>query len=251
VSNGPAAVLNAGVVVEAWPMRWAGGRGFKLRDEPVDPRPRERFGPEYECRYLAVHGKTVVPITPWCALCNELQSGDELVYEVPLGWFSARLPLRVRFDLPQGGLQISARRDPAAEGQAVLEAEGGYIHWWAEDRDSPNFDLYPTDSVRRTFLYRSALGEVGDSISVTPSSIVTFGRVYAKCPKWVDPARLCPDGIDVEFKRVEFDVGGRWGYLDARGLELLGVVNPAREIHFRGPGHWRPGWSPRWRPPSP
>ena len=37
VSNGPAAVLNAGVVVEAWPMRWAGGRGFKLRDEPWIP----------------------------------------------------------------------------------------------------------------------------------------------------------------------------------------------------------------------
>lgn len=175
VRKGAKGSLYAQVAVEAWPVWWTGGVGFKLRDEAVNPSLRRRFGPSYHCRYLAVRGDSVVPVIPWCSLCGELLSGDRVMHPVSFGSFHVELPLRVRFDLPGGGLEVVPPRDQAAGGLAILEAKGARIHWWPEDPLSPNAHLYPADSVRRAFLYRSVAGAKGDSITVTPTLVLQLG----------------------------------------------------------------------------
>lgn len=234
-SNGP---LYAQVAVAAWAIRWSNGWAFRFRDEAVNPALRARFGPDYHCRYLAVRGDSVVPIMPWCRLCGDLRPGDLVLHGVDLGWFKVALPLKLRFDLPQGGIEVAGRRDPMAGGLAVLETNGARIHWWPEAPEGPNAHLYPSDSLRRVFVYRAAVGDDGDSIAVSPASVVRFGLAYAECAQWANLGSRCPDDIRVDLKRLEFIVNGRRGFLDQQGLRMLGVHNPGSELHFWGPGYW-------------
>lgn len=238
VRKGPDGPLYAQVAVDAWRNRWSHGWAFKLRDESVNQVLRARFGPDYHCRYVVVRGDSVVPVTPWCQLCGDLNPGDLVLHGVDLGWFRVALPLRIRFDSPQGGIEVVPTRDPKAGGLAVLQINSARIHWWPEDPLGPNAHLYPSDSVRRVFVYRAAIGQEGDSVTVTPASTVRFGRAWAECAQWADLGPRCPDDIDVDLKRLEFTANGRRGFLDQQGLRMLGVDNPGSELHFRGPGYW-------------
>ncbi len=240
VNKGPEGALYAAVATDAWAIQWSGGSAFKLRDEAVNPVMRARFGPNYHCRYLAVRGDTVVPIMPWCKLCGDLLPGATILHGVDLGWFKVAVPLRLRFDLPMGGIEVAPERDSSAGGLAVLRTNGTRIHWWPEDPESPNAHMYPTDTLRRAFLYRAAIGADGDSITVTPASKVQFGAAYAECAPWANLGERCPDDIKVDLKRLEFSLNGRHGFLDERGLRMLGVFDPGSELHFRGPGYWDP-----------
>ena len=239
VRNGADGPLYAHVGVDAWPVKWTGGVGFRLRDENQSPRFREHFGPDYHCRFFAVRGDTLVSIVPWCALCGELLSGDRIIHRVSLSRFVVDIPLRVRFDLPTGGLELAPIRDPAADNLAVLETTGACLHWGPEDPSGPKAHLYPSEPLRRAFLYRSAIGSDGDSISVTQKSVVRFGRAYVECAKWAGLGDHCPDDLKIEFKRLEFTADGRHGFLDEAGMQSLGSCNPGAELHFRGPGTYK------------
>ena len=57
---------------------------------------------------------------------------------------------------------------------------------------------------------------------------------------WANLGERCPDDIKVDLKRLEFSLNGRHGFLDERGLRMLGVFDPGSELHFRGPGYWDP-----------
>ncbi len=232
--------LYAQVAVDAWAVRWSNGWAFRFRDEAVNPTLRARFGPDYHCRYVAVRGDGVVPIMPWCRLCGDLRPDGVVLHGVDLGWFKVAVPLKPRFDLTRGGIEVAPVRDSSSGGLAVLETHGALIHWWPEDPMGPNAHLYPTDSLRRVFVYCAAAGEDGDSISVSPSSVVRFGRAYAECSNWVDLGYHCPDDIQVVLRRLEFTLDGRRGFLDPKGLKMLGLLDRGKELHFRGPGYWDP-----------
>lgn len=106
VHKGRQGPLYAQVLVEAWPIQSSAGWAFKFRDEAVDTLMRVRFGPRYHCRYLAVRADSVVPITPWCRLCSPMLPGDVVLHSVQLPWFKARVPLKLRFDLARGGIEV-------------------------------------------------------------------------------------------------------------------------------------------------
>jgi hypothetical protein len=207
VHKGPEGPLYAQVVVGAWPVKWSRGYGLKLRDEAVHPELGADYVDEH-CRYFALRGERLVPVTPWCSLCGDMLSGDRVMHSVGFGWCYVLVPLRIRFDLARGGLEVVPVRSAGSGGLAELEV-GGVEAW--------------VDTASRAFLYRRVTGEAGDSVSVTPDSEVKVVRVYAECAGWGDLGNYCPDDIRIDVRRLEVIVDGKHGFVEERDFPALGL----------------------------
>jgi hypothetical protein len=203
VHKGVDGPLYAQVVVSACPLKWSGGRGLKLTDGGVEaPTVDDEFYVNEHCRYFALRGNRLVPVTQWCSLCDTMVGGDRIAYPVSFGWCSVLVPMRVRFDLPQGGLEVDPERSAAWGGLAKMKVRE--VEAWV-------------DTAARVFLHRAVTGEAGDSISVTLDSEIDVLQAYGKCATAGDP-----DDIRVDVKRVEVVVDGKHGFVDERDFRALG-----------------------------
>lgn len=78
--------------------------------------------------------------------------------------------------------------------------------------DGPERRCFDADTTAQVALYRAPAGGLADTVTVTPSSRVDFGKVYA----------VIREGA-VEIKRLEVTVDGRHGYVEERHFMGLGL----------------------------
>jgi hypothetical protein len=192
--------------VAATPFAFESGEGLRLWRTDLPSAPS--YGGD--CRYFALRGRRLVPVTPWCGVCGDLLPGDRVLAREWMSWFRVLVPVRIYFEREKGGMEAVPERDEGS-GLAVLDIEGvGSLERWYEEADTALL-------IR---LYRGPVGDAGDSVTVTPASTVRFGRVYAG-GVWIGADGS--SGVEVVIRRLEVTIDGRRGYVETRDFPALGL----------------------------
>ncbi len=160
-----------------------------------------------QCRHFVLRGQRLVPVTPWSNVC-ELTAA-----EVWTMHFTVRVPVRIRFDRAEGGVDLRPTRDPTT-GLAVLDHD----QMGTPDR------YYGADTTFRVRLFRGSEGDAVDSVTVTPSSRVVIGRVYGEVGWWESALPGKQGAVTLEIKRLQVTVNGRRGFVEEGDFEGLGLI---------------------------
>ena len=197
--------LREEVSVDAYPITFDGGRGVILRRmfSPSDPTY------EGDCRYFALRGKTLAPVSPWCGACGDLLPGNRAKASLWMSWFRAYVPFVIHFERLEGGLEIVADKD-SASGLASLEI----------DKDPGRYYEDP-DTVFTVRLFRAPVGEASDSVVVSAATKVIFGRLYAEL--MVDQEAERQGEFDAQVRRLEVTIDNHHGYVAERDFPALGL----------------------------
>lgn len=211
-------VLQSGVEVDAAPVAWGRRQGVVLHRWYVNYAPTRAQNPE--CRYLALRGHRLVPVSAWCNALGRPVAGGRVLVEKSFGWFTALVPVRLRGGTRDGGLAPQPDRDRST-GLAELEIGGEGIGAEPHARGAG-----PPKPLR---LYRGPVGEEGDSVVVGPTTTIVLGRAYAEvgivsAPRDWDhlPAWEVAEVV-VTLKRLAVVVGGRRGFVEERDFPALGL----------------------------
>jgi len=199
-------------------IQWSDGPGLRLEWEgsPSDP------SDPGTCRYFARRGARLVAVTPWCSACRGPEAGDVVVSKTWEDWFSVEVPARVRLDRPEGGLELVPETDPAHDHLAVLRIfdVDTLPHQFYGEYGRP---LEGADDQLRVRLFQAPTGAASASVTITPSSRVRLGRLYAGVGlvPWEGGAQ--GQSIQVTIVRLEVTIDGRHGYVEEGDFFAVGL----------------------------
>jgi hypothetical protein len=213
----PASRLQAGVTVTATRVAWGKVRGVVLHRLYVNYTPAE--SPVSECRYLALQGRRLVPVTPWFDALGRTLPSRRILAEKSLGWFTVLVPIRAQTGRRADQLEPTPDRD-AGSGLAVLQVSLEEV----EERDST--DTSPARGIR---LYRGPTGEAADSVFVSRATPIEYGPAYAEVGvgsaprRWDDQPPWQVAELRVVLKRLAVVVGGRRGFVAEQDFPAIGL----------------------------
>ena len=207
--------LETGVGVTAASMAWGKVRGLVLHRTYVHSGFVEDQRADW--RYLALRGRRLVAISPWCDAHGQALPGFRLMGVKPFGWFDALIPTRLHVGRHHEGLALVPEKDRAS-GLALLPIA---ISEMAE-RDSAG----PASPI---LLYRGPTAPESDTVLVSGATPVQFGKAYAEVGladgtrAWGDRPPWHVAETRVALRRLEVVVGGRRGFVEERDFQALGL----------------------------